>query len=314
MSSTCGDLNSERFPDHGMTPSSNRAPVGLVGTGLFGSAVAERLLADGYPTVVHNRTREKAEPLLVRGAVWSENPLADCERVIFCVFTTDQVEQFFERMKSGTSIEGRIIIDASTSDPQQTIALGNRLAKEGVKYLESPFSGSSEVMRNHQATAIVSGDHDTALSCDDLWKCLAAKSFYVGPWGNAARMKLVTNLVLGLNRAALAEGLAFADAIGLQMKDALEVLLDCAAYSRIMDAKGPKMVRGDFTPQAKLSQHIKDVRLMLEEANRAGAVLPMSTTHLALLERAEAAGLGELDNSAIIRAIQSPPGDRRSIT
>ena len=83
-------------------------------------------------------------------------------------------------------------------------------------------------------------------------------------------MKLVTNLVLGLNRAALAEGLAFAKAIGLAPAAALEVLLNCPAYSRTMDAKGPKMVAGDFTPQAKLSQHLKDVRIILAEAERAG--------------------------------------------
>lgn len=266
--------------------------------------MAERLLAAGYPTCVHNRTPAKAESLLARGAVWSDNPLIECRRVIFCLFTSEQVEQMFERMHS-RSLGERIVIDTSTSDPQQTVALGNRLANCDVKYLESPFSGSSEQMRNHQATALVSGDHDTFESCGDLWECLAAKTFYVGPWGSAAKMKLVTNLVLGLNRAALAEGLAFADAVGLTMKDALAVLIDCAAYSRIMDAKGPKMVQGDFSPQARLSQHIKDVRLMLEEAKRAGASLPMSTAHLQLLERAEAAGLGELDNSAIIRAIQS---------
>jgi 3-hydroxyisobutyrate dehydrogenase-like beta-hydroxyacid dehydrogenase len=73
-----------------------------------------------------------------------------------------------------------------------------------------------------------------------------------------------------------------------------------------MDAKGPKMVQGDFEPQARLSQHIKDVRLMLEEADRGGVSLPFSEVHLDLLERAEAAGLGELDNSAIIRVIQDP--------
>jgi 3-hydroxyisobutyrate dehydrogenase-like beta-hydroxyacid dehydrogenase len=119
-------------------------------------------------------------------------------------------------------------------------------------------------------------------------------------------MKLVTNLVLGLNRAALAEGLVFAEAAGLAMSDALEVLLNCPAYSRIMDAKGPKMVASEFTPQARLSQHIKDVRLILQEAARSGATLPFSTIHLNLLELAEAAGFGELDNSAIIRVIQDP--------
>lgn len=282
---------------------SSLEPVGLIGTGLFGSALAERLLAEGYPVLVFNRTREKADPLIVRGATWSDNPLASCRRVIFSLFTSDQVRQLFEQMWSGDSA-ARIILDTSTSDPQLTVAVGQHMATRDVRYLESPFSGSSDQARNHQATAIVAGDRDAFEECQDLWNCLAAKTFYVGPWGSAAKMKLVTNLVLGLNRAVLAEGLVFAEATGLKMKDALEVLLNSPAYSRIMDAKGPKMVHGDFEPQARLAQHVKDVRLMHEEAARGGAALPLSAVHLELLEQAVAAGLGELDNSAIIQAFQ----------
>jgi 3-hydroxyisobutyrate dehydrogenase-like beta-hydroxyacid dehydrogenase len=195
-------------------------------------------------------------------------------------------------------------VDTSTSDPQMTVAVGERLARSGVRYLEAPFSGSSEQTRNREATALVAGDRDVFGACQDLWKCLAAKTFYVGPWGNAAKMKLVTNLVLGLNRAVLAEGLVFAESTGLSMDDALQVLLNSPAYSRTMDAKGPKMVNGEFTPQARLAQHIKDVKLILKEAARGGASLPISAVHLELLEQAEAAGLGDLDNSAIFRIVQ----------
>ena len=201
---------------------------------------------------------------------------------------------------------GLIILDTSTSDPELTTALGNRLAQGGIDYLEAPFSGSSEQTRNHQSTALVAGARSAYEACYDLWNCLAAKTFYVGGWGNATKMKLVTNLVLGLNRAALAEGLVFAEATGLSPEESLQVLLNSPAYSRTMDAKGPKMVQGDFTPQARLSQHIKDVRLMLAEANRGGITLPISAVHLKLLEQAEAGGLGELDNSAIIKAIENP--------
>jgi 3-hydroxyisobutyrate dehydrogenase-like beta-hydroxyacid dehydrogenase len=80
--------------------------------------------------------------------------------------------------------------------------------------------------------------------------------------------------------------------------------MNSPAYSKTMDAKGPKMVDGEFTPQAKLSQHIKDVRLMLDEASRNGKGLPFSQVHMQLLERAEAEGFGELDNSAVIRIIE----------
>jgi 3-hydroxyisobutyrate dehydrogenase-like beta-hydroxyacid dehydrogenase len=287
-----------------MATATNSEPVGLIGTGLFGTALAERLLADGYALKVHNRTREKADPLLARGAQWSDNPLRDCRRVIFSVYTSEQVGQLIEKMAAGLR-PGQIVLDTSTSDPQQTTALGRRLAERQVEYLETPFSGSSEQTRHRQSTALVAGDRSAFDACSDLWQCLAAKTYFVGPWGNGAKMKLVTNLVLGLNRAVLAEGLVFAKAVGLSQADVLEVLLNSPAYSRIMEAKGPKMVHGDFTPQARLAQHIKDVRLMLEEAARGNASLPLSTVHLELLQPAEAAGLGDLDNSAIIRAIEA---------
>jgi 3-hydroxyisobutyrate dehydrogenase-like beta-hydroxyacid dehydrogenase len=286
-----------------MAPESKLEPVGLVGTGLFGTAVADRLLGGGFPVRVHNRTREKADPLLARGATWSDNPLKECRQTIFCLFTTEQVAQVVEAMSNGLT-PGQIIVDTSTSDPQQAIELGQRLARQSIHYLEAPFSGSSEQTRNRQSTALVAGLKAAFEECRDLWDCLAATTFYLGAWGNAAKMKLATNLVLGLNRAALAEGLVFAEATGLSQEDTLNVLLNSPAYSRIMDAKGPKMVHGDFTPQARLSQHIKDVRLMLEEATRNGTALPLSTKHLELLELAEASGRGELDNSAIIRVIK----------
>jgi 3-hydroxyisobutyrate dehydrogenase-like beta-hydroxyacid dehydrogenase len=282
-----------------------RQPIGVIGTGLFGTAIADRLLADGYGVVVYNRTRCKTDPLLARGAQWSDNPLRDCGRVIFSLYTTEQVAQVLEQMNAGLQ-PGHVIIDTSTSDPQQTTALGDSLAQRKIEYLEAPFSGSSEQTRNHDSTVLVAGRQSAFQECDDLWHCLAAKTFYVGGWGNAAKMKLVTNLVLGLNRLALAEGLVFAGAAGFKMEDALQVLLNSPAYSRTMDAKGPKMVHGEFTPQARLSQHIKDVRLMLEEASRSDTRLPISAIHLELLEQAEAAGLGELDNSAIIRVIKTP--------
>jgi 3-hydroxyisobutyrate dehydrogenase-like beta-hydroxyacid dehydrogenase len=281
----------------------NSDPIGLVGTGLFGTALTERLLAAGYSVRVHNRTRAKADRLVALGAQWSDNPLEECRRVIFCLFTTDQVAAFFDARHSDLARE-QIVLDTSTSNPNQAVELGKRLALTNVRYLESPFSGSSEQARNHQATALVAGDKSAFDACQDLWKNLAAATYYLGTWGNAAKMKLATNLVLGLNRAALAEGLVFAETAGLSKHDTLKVLLNSPAYSRIMDAKGPKMVHGDFTPQAHLAQHIKDVRLMLAEAARSGASLPMSAVHLQLLEEADAAGLGELDNSAIIRAIK----------
>ena len=115
-------------------------------------------------------------------------------------------------------------------------------------------------------------------------------------------MKLVVNLVLGLNRAALAEGLSLADGLGLEGGLALECLQAGPAWSRAMDDKGQKMLEQDFAPQARLSQHLKDVRLILDSGRETSTRLPLSDVHCRLLESVETAGFGDEDNSAILRA------------
>ena len=117
-------------------------------------------------------------------------------------------------------------------------------------------------------------------------------------------MKLVMNLVLGLNRAVLAEGLEFARASNIDTQVALDILKESPAYSRAMDTKGHRMLNEHFDPEARLSQHLKDVRLILASGEASGAYLPLSTVHRELLEAAEAAGYGTSDNSAIIKAFQ----------
>ena len=283
----------------------NREMVGVIGLGLMGTALTERLLEHGYRVAVWNRTRAKAEPLLALGADWTDNPLAGCERVIISLYTTEVVVQVLEEMQGGLRV-GQIILDTTTGEPAQTAALGERLGARGVCYLDAPISGSSEQTRRGEATVIVGGDRQAFEACADLWRVLGQKVFHVGPCGSAARMKLISNLVLGLNRAALAEGLSFAEAIGVAPAAALEVMTGSMAYSRAMDAKGRKMVERDFTVQARLSQHLKDVRLMLQAAGAAGLTLPLADTHRRLMEQAEAAGLGGLDNSAIIEVLRKP--------
>lgn len=201
---------------------------------------------------------------------------------------------------------GQIIIDTSTGDPEETEVVGRELAARGVNFLDATISGNSAQVAAGEVTVMVGGSDEAFAQCQDLFRCFARQTFHVGPCGSGAKMKLVTNLVLGLNRATLAEGLALAKAVGLDMAQALEVLRDSPAYSRAIDVKGAKLVAGDFTPQARLSQHLKDVKLMLDAASRAGIKLVLSEAHRELLERAEAAGFGQLDNCAVIRVYEQP--------
>ena len=129
--------------------------VGMIGLGLMGTALSERLLQAGYTVWVHNRTREKAQPLLAAGARWADNPLTVCDRVLISLYTTDTVEEVLERLSEG--LRGS---DPDGHDDRRTgadSALGRRLATRGVHYLDAPISGSSEQTRRGESTAIVGG-------------------------------------------------------------------------------------------------------------------------------------------------------------
>ena len=286
-----------------MTSIRDRQQVGVIGLGLMGSAIVDRLLEYQFVPFVWNRTPEKAEPFIDRGAVWCDNPIAACDRVIVSLYSSDVVESILQPLKTSLR-HGQIVIDTTTGDPDHSVLWEKRLAESGAFYLDAPISGSSAQTRRGEATVIVSGQQHAFDACHDLWPVLGKNVFYVGSTGNAAKMKLVSNLVLGLNRAALAEGLVFAESIGIDPSSALEVLRGSAAYSRQMDTKGNKMIENDFAVQAKLSQHLKDVRLMLDAASAVGLELSLANTHRQLLEQAESLGLGDMDNSAIIEAIR----------
>ncbi|WP_425399435.1 NAD(P)-dependent oxidoreductase [Aeoliella sp.] len=281
----------------------NSAPIGVIGLGLLGSALCDRLLGQHWQVRCFNRTKEKAQPLIDRGAVWSDNPLEECQRIVVCLYNSAAVRECLERFTSGFK-QGQLVVDATTGGPDDAQQLGGWLAESGVEYLETPIAASSDQTRRGQAVAFVGGSQSTLEQNQDLLQALTAAAHYVGEWGAAAKFKLVNNLILGLNRVALAEGLVLANRLGLDTANTLAVLKQCNSYSGVMDTKGRKMVDGDFATQARLTQHAKDVRIILEEAAKRNLDLPLSKTHLQLLELGESMGLGDLDNSAIVRVLQ----------
>jgi 3-hydroxyisobutyrate dehydrogenase-like beta-hydroxyacid dehydrogenase len=201
-----------------------------------------------------------------------------------------------------------LLVDATTGDPDATAALAARLRERGIHYVDATIAGSSEQTRQGQAVVILGGEPADAALAEPILAAWSPKRFHVGPPGSGARLKLVVNLVLGLNRAVLAEGLSLAKACGIEPSAALSVLQATPAWSAVMDTKGPKMVAGDFSPQARLAQHLKDVRLIRGLAARCGAVTPLSDVHEQLLSRVVELGWGEADNSAILQAFSvSPP-------
>ena len=159
-------------------------------------------------------------------------------------------------------------------------------------------------MKNGDGTGLIGGDKDAIDGVADILDALYPKWFYMGAAGNGGRAKLAINHILGLNRLVLAEGLTFAQALGLEPAAFLDVARQSAAYSQVMDIKGPKMVSGEYSPQGFIRQSLKDFRLILEQAASRGQEMPLAALNAAVLEACVKRGEGERDNSAVIEEIR----------
>ena len=283
--------------------------IGIIGLGLVGTAIAQRLLGRRASVVGFDLADLRREGLELAGGRAVDSALAvaaECDLVVLSLPNSDIVSGVLDELEPALR-SGMTIVDTTTGDPLAAEAAGARLDKFGVRYLDATIVGSSAQVSDGQVVVMVGGEAAALDAARDVLEAFASQILHVGPWGAGSRMKLVVNLVLGLHRAVLAEGLTLARALGIDPQRALDVLRASAAYSRVMDTKGPKMLAEDFTPQARLAQHLKDVQLMLAAAERTGTELPLSLLHRELLERVVAAGDGELDNSAIIRAFRPAP-------
>ncbi len=282
---------------------SSRASIGLIGAGLLGSAIAQRLMLAGRAVTGFDISEPCRTRLRELGGQVTDNSadvFRQCRIVFLSLPDGDVVQRLID--DTGNAIDRHLIIDTTTCAPETSRLLGSRLAECGTRYLDATVVGSSVQAQSGETVMLVGGEREAFELVLPLLQALSSKLFHTGTTGSGATAKLIVNLVLGLNRAVLAEGLSLARSCGVDLSQMLQILKCGAAYSRVMDTKGQKMLTGDFTPQARLDQHWKDVRLILELGRRHKAALPLSQVHDALLERASAMGFGASDNCAVIRA------------
>jgi 3-hydroxyisobutyrate dehydrogenase-like beta-hydroxyacid dehydrogenase len=288
------------------------SPIGLLGVGLLGTALAERMLAGKLSVLGFDLDGSRGAALAQlggRSAAAASEVAAACHAIVLCLPDSAVVAGVVQQIE-GALQPGALLIDATTGDPDETAALANRLKSRGMDYVDATIAGSSEQARLGEAVVMIGGDAAAISQAESVLKSWSDHRFRVGPPGSGARLKLVVNLVLGLNRAVLAEGLSLAAACGIDPAAALTVLKATPAYSAAMDTKGPKMVAGDFSPVARLAQHLKDVRLIRALARKHAAPTPLSDIHEQLLQTAVELGYGEADNSAVIRVFTDEQANR----
>lgn len=289
-----------------------RETVGLIGVGLMGAACANRLREAGFGVIGYDVDSAKLARFAQAGGRAADSIAeiaATCRKIVLAVFNTEQVEAVVEGRDGLLATAGGgspplIVICVSTCDPDRIAALAARLPPDRLRYVEAPVSGTSDQTAKGDALGLVGGEHAAVRDARDVLDAICPRWRHLGPAGNGGRAKLAINLILGVNRAALAEGLVFAERMGLDPAAFLAVARDSAAYSQIMDVKGPKMVAGDFVPHGFVHQTLKDFSLMAEQAGRLGQRLPLAETYTELMKGCVAHGEADLDNAAVIREIR----------
>ena len=280
--------------------------IGFVGLGLMGGGMARNLIGSGFRVIGYDLDSDKIAEFIAAGGEKSEDPEAMAAQVDVIILSlpnsnvVDQVVYNTIRLNK-TQRENLILIDTTTADPGMSKTLASQLQEKGVAMLDATISGTSKMCAEKDITFMVGGDKGIFQECENIFSALAAQTFYLGPNGSGALMKLIVNLVLGLNRMVLAEGLSLGKNAGVDAEQMLNVLKNSAAYSKAVDMKGLKMTSEDFLPaEGKLAFHLKDVRLMLDLSRQLNFPLPLSCLHAQALTSLVAKGRGEWDNSAII--------------
>jgi 3-hydroxyisobutyrate dehydrogenase-like beta-hydroxyacid dehydrogenase len=287
--------------------------IGIIGVGLLGSAVASRLLKGGFEVVAYDIRPEQVKALQAQGGIAAAS-VAGAAAAADAVFTIlpslESVETTI--LSRGGLIENApracTLIQMSTVSPNLTRRLASAAAAKMLGFLDAPMSGTSAMVECGDCTIFVAGDRSRAEASQPIFDAIARKTHYVGDAGMASLAKLATNLLVGLNTAALAEALVLGAKGGLAPALLIEILKDSAGDSKMLEVRGPLMANHRFDAQMRLDLFLKDFKLMLDEGLRLGVPLPLTSVTQQLATATAVAGRGEEDLAAIVTILERLAG------
>jgi L-threonate 2-dehydrogenase len=286
---------------------SGMAPVGIVGLGLLGSAVAVRLRAAGRDVVGHDVVAERQRALEAIGgrAAASAAEVAETADPICIVLPSlAAVEDVVLGARGlAAAARGRTIVQMSTISPALTERLARECAARGVGFLDCPISGTSAMVARGDGIIFVGGDHAVYERWRPMLETILPRAIHVGVAGQAMVLKLVANLLVAVHSAAAAEALSMVERAGLDVPQALELLGSSAATSRMLEVRGPLIAKRDFPAQMKLDLFMKDLHLIREAAATLGAPVPLTDVAERLYAAAQAAGHGAEDLAVVVTAL-----------
>jgi len=287
--------------------------IAIVGVGLLGSAVASRLLAGGFAVSGYDTRREALNALEPRGlkaAASVKDAVEGADAVFTILPSLDTVEAAIAGPGGIVANLARpgVVIQMSTISPTLTRRLAEATEAAGLGFLDTPMSGTSSMVERGDCTIFAGGDAALLERCRPAFAAIGKRTIHVGPVGSASLAKLATNLLVAVNTAALAEALVLGAKGGLDPQALLDILKDSAGASKMVDVRGPLMVGHRFDPQMKVELFLKDFRLMLEEGQRLGVALPLTSLTQQICTATVAAGRGGEDLAVLITTLERMAG------
>jgi 3-hydroxyisobutyrate dehydrogenase len=291
-----------------------RTRIGWIGTGVMGASMCGHLVDAGYEITVHSRTRAKAEPLLERGATWSDDVagVATASDVVFTIvgFPEDVHEVL---LGDGGVVEhltpGGVVVDMTSSRPSLAIAVADAAAARGAHALDAPVSGGDVGARNGTLSIMVGGPSDVFDAVRPCFDAMGSTVVLQGGAGAGQHTKLVNQTLVAGNIVAVCEALLYAERAGLDLEQVLQSVSSGAAGSWALSNLAPRIVAGDYAPGFFVDHFVKDMGIALEEAARMRIAMPGLALARQLYVALQAQGHGRDGTQALLLALEamSPP-------
>jgi len=291
-----------------MTLLNSKPRVAFIGLGIMGNPMAGHLLSAGYPLTVYTRTHKRATELLERGATWADSPAAAAkvaDVVFICVTDTPDVKSVIleEHGIINSARRGLIVVDHSTISPSATQAMAKALAEKGTHLLDAPVSGGDVGAKNASLSIMVGGERNAFEQVFPILQKMGKTITHTGPSGSGQLTKLVNQILVSVTNLAVCEALTLAKAGGLDLKKTIDAVAGGAAGSWQLNNLGPKMIAGDDAPGFMIDLQLKDLRLTLEAAEKAGVNLQAAGLVTRLFETAKDRGLGKAGTQALFHVV-----------
>jgi 3-hydroxyisobutyrate dehydrogenase len=283
--------------------------VAILGLGIMGGGMAQRLISANFPLTVYNRSRDKCAPLARAGAFVADSPREAASRaqIVLSMLADDSASRAVWLGENGALAgvaAGSILIESSTLTVDWVKELEAAAARRNCKFLDAPVTGTKPHASTGELLFLAGGSVEALTAARPALSVLGRDVIHLGPTGSGALMKLINNFLCGVQAASFAEALSLIHAGGLDKEKAVSILTAGAPGSVIVKRVAERIATGDFTPNFALRWMAKDISYALDSAARNGVALQTASAALSEFQRAIAQGLGDEDFSAVAKLPQ----------